>query len=337
MEQTVTVSIIVPVYNAKAYLEKCVESLLEQTFSAFELLLVDDGSADGSGEICDSYAKRDSRIRVIHQENAGVSAARNCALSQAEGEYIAFVDADDRVSPRMIELLYRELTENHADMAMCRIVVEKDGKQELRDDKFPCGIYEDGQVLQIARAMFGGQSLMSSVWRCLFKAEIIREAGINFPSMHFAEDLFFDLEYLLCCKRVCFSSHPLYYYNKNNPASALAIIRRDYMEDFLSIPVRLYRLFEKYNKLTPELMEGIGQEYFLCVQRAFSLAQQEYGNGRKGYRFFASMLNKPELRCCLRWNVIQFFTVECCAAATLLKFRCFWVFWRRWNKKGDSK
>ena len=116
------VSIIVPVYNVKSYVGECVESLCRQTYTNLEILLVDDGSTDGSGEVCDEYAGRDERIRVIHQANRGLSGARNMGLDDARGEYIAFVDSDDLVSTNYVETLYELLMKYEADIAACAYV-----------------------------------------------------------------------------------------------------------------------------------------------------------------------------------------------------------------------
>ncbi|MBD5513728.1 MAG: glycosyltransferase [Lachnospiraceae bacterium] len=113
------ISIIVPVYQVKDYVGECVESLLRQTYTNLEILLVDDGSTDGSGAICDEYASKDNRIRVIHQDNQGLSAARNTGLDWAAGEYVAFVDSDDAVLPDFIETLYDLADRYHADIAAC--------------------------------------------------------------------------------------------------------------------------------------------------------------------------------------------------------------------------
>lgn len=113
------VSIIVPVYQVERYLPQCVESILAQTFPDFELILVDDGSKDGSGQICDEYAGRDSRVKVVHQENGGAAAARNHGLEQAAGNYFMFVDGDDSIAPVMVERLYTCIREENADIAAC--------------------------------------------------------------------------------------------------------------------------------------------------------------------------------------------------------------------------
>ena len=113
------ISIIVPVYNASAYLQNCIDSILAQTYCNFELILVDDGSKDNSLEICESYKIKDSRIIVIHQENAGVSAARNAGLSLAKGNYFCFVDSDDSIEQDMIEKLYASIVKSNADISIC--------------------------------------------------------------------------------------------------------------------------------------------------------------------------------------------------------------------------
>lgn len=118
MDEKPLVSIIVPVYQVKDYIGECVESLLAQTYKNLEILLVDDGSMDGSGELCDEYARKDHRIRVIHQENQGLSAARNIGMNLAKGEFVAFVDSDDAVLPDYIKILYRLVSEYHADIAV---------------------------------------------------------------------------------------------------------------------------------------------------------------------------------------------------------------------------
>ena len=116
------ISVIVPVYKAEAYLADCVGSLLSQSFRDFEVILVDDGSPDNCGRLCDAYAAEHDCITVIHQENRGQSAARNHAMTQAKGNWICFVDSDDLIHPRMLELLYRAARENNADIAMCNML-----------------------------------------------------------------------------------------------------------------------------------------------------------------------------------------------------------------------
>ena len=118
------ISVIVPVYQVEVYLEKCIESILKQSYKELELILVDDGSRDRSGEICDEFALKDPRVKVIHQRNQGVSAARNKGLAYASGEWITFVDSDDYVSENLLKDLYETACSDHAVLSMCDIVLE---------------------------------------------------------------------------------------------------------------------------------------------------------------------------------------------------------------------
>ncbi|MDU2552528.1 MAG: glycosyltransferase family 2 protein, partial [Staphylococcus epidermidis] len=112
------ISIIVPVYNVENYLKKCVESILSQTFTDFELLLVDDGSTDSSGEMCDELKRLDERIKVIHKENGGLSSARNAGIDVAKGKYLTFVDSDDYIDTHMLEVLYKNMVHEDADLSI---------------------------------------------------------------------------------------------------------------------------------------------------------------------------------------------------------------------------
>ena len=129
------ISIIVPVYKAETYLHRCVDSILAQTFTDWELLLIDDGSPDRSGEICDEYAKKDSRVRVIHKENGGVSSARQRGLDESIGEYTIHADPDDWVEPTMLEELYNKAKEEDVDMVICDFFQNNGRSQEYIKQK----------------------------------------------------------------------------------------------------------------------------------------------------------------------------------------------------------
>lgn len=137
MNKEPKISVIVPVYKAEAYLHRCVDSIIAQTFTDWELLLVDDGSPDRSGDICDEYASKDARIRVFHKENGGVSSARQKGLDEAIGEYTIHADPDDWVEPMMLEELYKKAKEDDADMVICDFICEyKTGGGNLCSETF---------------------------------------------------------------------------------------------------------------------------------------------------------------------------------------------------------
>lgn len=186
------ISILVPVYNAKEYLARCVDSIAAQTLPSWELLLIDDGSTDGSGALCDACAGRDGRIRVIHQENAGVSAARNTGLAAARGRYVGFVDADDWIEPGMFQALYCAAERSRCGAAMCdAVTVDSHGRTEpdtIRQLAASCVLAKADFTPALLREMAG------SVCRCLYRAALLEAHAIRFPrGIKFSEDRVFNL------------------------------------------------------------------------------------------------------------------------------------------------
>ena len=181
------ISFIVPIYNVERYLQKCVDSILAQSYSNIEVVLVDDGSTDESVAICDSYANRDKRVQVIHKENGGASSARNEGLRFAHGSYIAFIDSDDYVSPLMSEKLYSAMEQTNSDLAMCYFSYTNENG-DITDnyvDKTRIGEYETDELL---RTLSSGWTLGILVWNKLFKKSLFDETGIRFVEGKIAED-----------------------------------------------------------------------------------------------------------------------------------------------------
>ena len=173
-------SIIVPVYKVEKYLPKCIDSIQTQTFSDFELILIDDGSPDRCGEICDEYAAKDSRIVVIHQNNAGVSAARNAGLDIAKGTYIGFVDSDDWIEPNMYQLLVAAAEGHRADVSICGSNEWSENGTLLRSDLQEKGVFDQDQLLN---AMYSVPNPLGGIlWN-----KLLRRKNIN--SVRFHEDL----------------------------------------------------------------------------------------------------------------------------------------------------
>ena len=201
------ISIIVPVYNVEPYIHRCVDSILKQTFIDFELILVDDGSPDNCGAICDDYASKDSRIVVIHKENGGVSSARNAGLDLAKGEFVTFCDSDDYLENSWLEMLYNELQKCHADVVNATFkLVDGNGliirKVEHEYNYYDIREFSDKTEFLIEKILGGKANLGWEVWTRLFKSSIIRANNIHFCETceNFAEDLGFVLEYMLYCE-----------------------------------------------------------------------------------------------------------------------------------------
>lgn len=187
------VSVVIPVYNVKPYLERCVESVLRQSYKDLEIILVDDGSTDGSGEMCDEMSTRDQRIRVIHQENKGLSGARNTGIDHATGEYIIFIDSDDEwLLDDGVEKLVRE--GGTSDLIIFRTIdIWSNGRQERRK------AYDVENINQIAHAqdvftyLVKTQQLHIAAWTVMVRRVVLTEHQIYFPSRLISEDLFWSL------------------------------------------------------------------------------------------------------------------------------------------------
>lgn len=215
------VSIIVPVYQVEKYIRQCVDSILAQTFSDFELILVDDGSKDRSGEICDEYAKMDGRVKVIHQRNSGVAVARNNGIACAKGNYLCFVDADDWIETTMIAQCLSQIKESDAD------VLRHGHTMELWKDE-GCVNEEKKKAPDFAKELTHDQitaemenfweNCSNYVWNYFFKRESVGQ--IRFPEIKISEDHIFVLEVLEKCQKICFSTENGYHYCMRMGSSA---------------------------------------------------------------------------------------------------------------------
>ncbi len=227
------ISIIVPIYKVEKYLEHCVNSILNQTVKDIEVILVDDGSPDNCGAICDELAKTDSRIRVIHKPNGGLSDARNAGIDIAEGKYIGLVDSDDYIAPTMYEKLLKALEENDADASMCYACNTYDDDMEYR----PCKTGEvemfDGE--DILNALFN-KKLNNFAWNKLYKRELFN--NIRYPFGKIYEDLFTTYKIFGKCKRVALDSSQMYYYRIRRDSimgKARKVINTDKFEAYAGI------------------------------------------------------------------------------------------------------
>ena len=209
------ISVIVPVYNTEKYLHRCIDSILAQTFTDFELLLIDDGSKDNSGKICDEYAAKDSRVRVFHKENGGVSSARNLGLDNAQGEWIAFVDSDDYISPQMYELLYKKSLNDSSELVYCDIyMIYKD----------TITVYKSAQYNKSHEECV--KNWIISVWTscCIFiaKKRLYTQNNLKSPiGVAYAEDFWLSTRLFHYAQSISKVELPLYYYYRINPNSAM--------------------------------------------------------------------------------------------------------------------
>lgn len=201
------ISIIVPVYKVEAYVEKCINSILNQTFNEFELILVDDGSPDSCPQICDEYAKKDHRIKVIHKQNGGLSDARNAGIEAAKGKYLGFVDSDDYIAADMYDSLYSIITENDCDMAICGAVIVTEGDEAVYEDSDEVYVLDNTEALH---QMICNRLFTVNTWNKLYKRELFQ--NIRFPKGLLYEDLATTYKLIAMSDRVVYSPMKKYAY-----------------------------------------------------------------------------------------------------------------------------
>lgn len=206
------ISVIVPVYKVEPYLHRCVDSILAQTYSDYELILVDDGSPDNCGTICDEYAAKDSRVHVIHQKNSGVSAARNVGLARAFAngcQWVAFVDSDDWIHSRFLEVLHRAAVENAVLFSYCGFCYVQEG-EAVSENTLPDALHVNVHSPEDVFYSRNDGIVMSYVCRCLFHIRLL--LGIRFPEGRLWEDAYIFPEIIFRTERVAEVDAKLYYY-----------------------------------------------------------------------------------------------------------------------------
>ena len=243
------VSVIVPVYKAEKYLRQCIESILAQTFTDWECILVDDGSPDHSGAICDEYAARDARIRVIHKENGGVSSARNMALGRMTGKWLTFVDSDDCLYPNALQRWVEVAEQNSLDLIQCHFNRE----------------YKEGQVegnateVLTAAQYADSENYLTCVWGTLFKTSIVKEHTLRFDeNVKLGEDQIFLLNYMQLCTRMQRLGDVLYFY-RNNEQSAVNNPKPEYE----MTSVRAFKELKRTNPIAKKRCDAMFMYYFI--------------------------------------------------------------------------
>lgn len=243
------ISIIVPVYKVEKYLCECIDSILAQTYENFELILVDDGSPDNSGKICDEYAEKDKRIKVIHKENGGVSSARNVGLDNVKGEYITFIDSDDFVEKQYLELMYNRIIETNSDMCFCRCYRLLNGNKIVDVvEKFPKNTIisnEDNKNKQFIDFLdlFFSLKMASYSVRILYKRRIVDKLYFN-ANIRIGEDFVYLLGALLKTTKICLIEDKLYCYRLNE-SSAVNTYKKGLLQNKLVLHDAVFEIIEK--------------------------------------------------------------------------------------------
>lgn len=282
------VTVIIPVYNVEKYLERCVTSVLEQTYKNLEIILVDDGSTDNSSLMCDNLSLMDKRIKVIHKENQGLGYARNSGLEIAHGQYVTFVDSDDYIDSDLIANLVEAVKKAEIDTSIGGYKRVKDDGTVTREERYFDEIYiKEDVVKSLLPKLLGSSpeksdSLRPSVWNCLYSMKIIKDNKIRFPSEreYISEDIIYDLEYYQYSRGVHVLNNISYNYRINDNS-----LTRKYKKNAYNLFKRLYNkeldIVAKYD-LLEYTKYRITRQFF--VNTLECIRQEKTKSAKKSYR-----------------------------------------------------
>ncbi|WP_347007586.1 glycosyltransferase family 2 protein [Enterococcus durans] len=272
------ISIIVPVYNVEQYLEKCINSILAQTFRDIEILLVDDGSTDNSGEICDNYAKIDPRVKVIHKENGGLSDARNAGIKLAKGEYIGFIDSDDYIDEDMYEFLYTNIKKYNADLATCGIYdVHKD--KEIKKLPYFAKLIDREEAIEL---VLDAKIIVANAVNKLYKKDLFNE--VLYPKDTIAEDAAVILQIINQCNRIyADTTQKYYYYHRANSITSRKFTKKDL--DIIDVwKANEKWIIDYYPSLYEKAHTRVCWSYFVILDKLVLIKEKEFDKEKKEIR-----------------------------------------------------
>lgn len=281
------ISVLVPVYNVEKYLRRCLDSILAQTYTDYEVILVDDGSTDQSGALCDAYAAEHACIRVIHQKNAGLAQVRNVSVAAARGEYITFVDSDDAIEPTCLEVLMRDLLETGSDISICSwSEVSDDGtRTELSWDLKEKGL-QVWTTEQAVKSLLYQNGIDNNSWGKLYTRAVLQD--VVFPAGRLYEDIAVTYQILLKGKRICYRPEALYLYTCNTSGisqSAFSPRRMDLIDMAEAMYSDIEKRFPSYLRAAQSrLLRAYIHVYLQIPDREdFKIYQQRVFTGIRTY------------------------------------------------------
>lgn len=240
------ISVIVPIYKVEKYLNKCIESIVNQTYENLEIILVDDGSPDNCPKMCDEWATRDSRIKVIHKKNGGLSDARNVGLKLATGDYVAFVDSDDWVASDFLEILINAAIQNHAQIAASGIVKIDTQNQSFCGKRYEQKVFTPEQAIQ---TIMSGEGFHAVAWNKIYRKDLFE--GIIYPVSKLHEDEFVTYRLMDRANRLVLCQDAIYYYWQRS-GSIMSTWSENHLDALEAALGRLHLLQTKYPNLYPE-------------------------------------------------------------------------------------
>lgn len=322
------VSIVIPIYNVESYLDRCINSVVLQTYENVEIILIDDGSTDRSSEICDEWAARDSRIVVIHKQNAGLGMARNSGIDKARGKYIFFFDSDDYVDTDIVRKCVENAQKNDSDVVIYgRYCVYEDGRIGKGEIKTEKTVYTDEMINnELLPGMFTyDMGFGVSAWGRMYRLDIINENGIRFVSEReiISEDAYFTLEFFPRVTRASILKENLYYYY-NRISSLSRIYKKDrqkYNDHFLKKALQYVENENLPQKLSVHIMARY-QKFTVSTLKQVVMADLPSKSKRAALN---EIFDSEMLRQTLRLDVLSFHSTGQVVFFTLLKFKQYWL------------
>ena len=301
------ISVIIPVYNVEKYIHKCVDSVIGQTMQDIEIILVDDGTKDCCGEICDEYAEKDSRIKVVHKENGGLSDARNAGMKYATGECVVFVDSDDYIKNDMLEYMYKNLLEYDADFSTCG-VYDVYGDHIIEQESMPVKLVSGEEAFSY---ILQGTHIKGAIWNKMFRRSLIEE--LEFPVGKTYEDVFYTCELMKKVKKVAVGTEPKYYYiHRENSITTRPYSLRDH--DIIEGYTKTFKIvMEHFPNLKQEAQFRFFWSWFVVLDKM--LTEKKY-NEITQFKKIRSDLRKNV------WKIVRnpYFQKSRKIAAIVLKF-----------------
>lgn len=290
MSEKPLITIVIPVYNVVPYIDRCVESVRNQTYQYIEILLVDDGSTDGSGRLCDQFAQADARITVIHQQNGGLSDARNAGLACAKGEYIVFIDSDDYIETRMIEDMYTIAHREKADIVEIDFSLEDvHGHQFKKRSAMKRELSKD----EALKEYFAGNVIENVVWNKLYKREVIH--SVRFEKGQIAEDILFTYRALQNATRVYVDTTNSYYYYSIREGSIVHTLSRAHLFDAIDASMYMYQNVDvslkewAFAKVIREQVKAIRKILLLDTNHLYETEKKELLRTIRSYPFLKAV------------------------------------------------
>lgn len=278
------VSIIVPVYNVEKYLERCIQSLVRQTLNDIEIILVDDGSSDSSGLLCNKFAERDRRIQVVHKENGGLSSARNAGLKVASGRYVGFVDSDDDVELDMYERMSATAEKYQVDFVMADYLrIFADGKRTLKTLDIQAGLYDRQKIRDdIFAELIMKESIdygpLLSVWHCLYRTDFLREHSLRFDEeVRWSEDNIFSAVMGYYCGSFYYMRGEALYHYYQNEGTITTSYRKGAWQVYCTMNDHLHDFFDKIKDYNFERQLKLHMIYYACncIEQTKFLEQEQ--------------------------------------------------------------